>query len=62
MVVSPRSGDSIPQEEAPITNLNEGPWPGPIERPVVSGEVNFGKRRLSKLVELTVKKHHQSSL
>ena len=59
MVASPSSSESVPPKDDPITDLNEGPWPGPIERSVVSGGVNFGKRRLSELAELKVKKHRQ---
>jgi hypothetical protein len=51
----------LPTEDS-ITDLNEGPWPGPIERPVISGEVHFGKCRLPKLAALQVKKHRQRSL
>lgn len=51
----------LPKEDL-ITDLKEGPWPGPIERPVVSGEVHFGKCRLPKLAALQIKKHRQRSL
>jgi hypothetical protein len=59
MVTSSSSNESVPPKEDPITDLNEGPWPGPIERPVASGEINFGKRRLSEFTELKVQKHRQ---
>ena len=51
----------LPEEDL-IVDLNEGPWPGPIERPVASGEVHFGKRLLPKLASLQIKKHRQRGL
>jgi len=59
MVNSLSGRESIPPKEDPITDLNEGPWPGPLERPVVSGEVRFGKRCLPKSKILQVKKHRR---
>ena len=62
MQVSSSGGQpDLPQEDL-ITDLNEGPWPGPIERPVVSGEIYFGKRRLPKVAALQIKKHRQHAL
>ena len=62
MGASPIPSEPVSPKEDPITDLNEGPWPGPIERPVVLGEVHFSKLRLPKLAELKVKKHRQRSL
>ncbi len=49
--------DHIYPKEDQITDLNDGPWPGPIERPVVSGELSFGQVSLTKTAGLQVKKH-----
>lgn len=61
MVESSGSRESVPRKEDPIADLNEGPWPGPIERSVVSGGVTFGRRRLLEFTELGIKKHRQRS-
>jgi len=61
MEASSTSSQSGLPEEDPIVDLNDGPWPGPIERPVISGEVHFGKNRLPKLAGLQIKKHRRRS-
>jgi hypothetical protein len=50
----------LPEEDL-ILDLNEGPWPGPVERLVVSGDVHFGKHCLPNLATLQIKKHRRRS-
>lgn len=61
MTISTDSGKSDLEEEEQITDLNEGPWPGPVERPVAVGEINFDKRHISNFTELKIKKHRSSN-
>ncbi len=49
--------NSTQNDEEPILNLEEGPWPGPIEREVRDGEIKFGLNRISDIKSLRVKKH-----